>query len=211
MDRISFQQHDRRMMARAIALSKVSGAVGEYPYRVLICLAGEVVAESINRVKHDADVTRHAEVVAISAAQKALGSTSLDDCVIYSSSEPCVYCSYAIRESRIGRVVYGLHSPHMGGLSRWNVLKDERLSRTMPEVFAPPPAVVAGFMADEADRALLESNLLVWMAMKRRGLFVTEAPQGLDPPEMQQPHNGQAEMLWWGPLRRNFFDRFGRR
>jgi len=144
MDRISFQQHDRRMMARAIALSKVSGAVGEYPYGVLICLAGEVVAESINRVKHDADVTRHAEVVAISAAQKALGSTSLDDCVIYSSSEPCVYCSYAIRESRIGRVVYGLHSPHMGGLSRWNVLKDERLSRTMPEVFAPPPAVVAG-------------------------------------------------------------------
>jgi tRNA(Arg) A34 adenosine deaminase TadA len=32
--------------------------------------------------------------------------------VIYVSAEPCVYCCYAIRESRIGRVVYGLHSPH---------------------------------------------------------------------------------------------------
>jgi tRNA(adenine34) deaminase len=210
MDQISFEQHDRRMMARAIALSKVSGAVGEYPYGVLICLGGEVVAESINRVKHDADVTRHAEVVAISAAQKALGTTSLDDCVIYSSSEPCVFCSYAIRESRIGRVVYGLHSPYMGGLSRWNVLKDEGLSRTMPEVFAPPPAVVAGFMADEADRALLEQNPLVWMAMKRRGLFVTEAPEKLGSLEPHPPRNGQAELLW-GPLRRNFFDRFGRR
>lgn len=211
MDQVSIEQHDRRMMARAIALSKESGAAGEYPYGVLICLAGKVVAKSINRVKRDADVTRHAEVVAISAAQKALGSTSLDDCVIYSSTEPCVFCSYAIRESRIGRVVYGLHSPHMGGLSRWNVLKDAGLSRIMPEVFAPPPAVVGGFMADEAERALLQSNPLVGMTMRRRGLFVAEAPETLGSSEPSLPRHAQAELLWWGPLRRNFFDRFGRR
>ena len=210
MEEISFEQTDRKMMARAIALSKQSGAAGEYPYGVLICRAGKVVAESINRVKHDSDVTRHAEVVAISAAQKALRCTSLDDCVIYGSAEPCVLCSYAIRESRISRVVYGLHSPHMGGLSKWNVLKDEGLSRNMPEVFAPPPIVVAGFMADEAERALLECNPLVWMAMKRRGLFVTESPGTLASREPSLPRNGQSELLW-APLRRNFFDRFGRR
>ncbi|MGB9117421.1 nucleoside deaminase [Bradyrhizobium sp.] len=210
MDKTPDEQHDRMMMARAIALSKQSGASGEYPYGVLICRGGKVVAESINRVKHDRDVTRHAEVVAISAAQKALRCTSLDDCVIYGSAEPCVLCSYAIRESRIGRVVYGLHSPHMGGLSKWNVLKDESLSRTMPEVFAPPPTIVAGFMADEADRALLECNPLVWMAMKRRGLFVTEAPGTQMSREPSLPRNGHGELLW-GPLRRNFFDRFGRR
>ena len=69
-------------------------------------------------------MTRHAEVVAISAAQKALGTVSLDDCTIYVSAEPCAYCCYAIRESRIGRVVYGLTSPHMGGVSKWPVLTD---------------------------------------------------------------------------------------
>lgn len=210
MDKISFDQHDRTMMTRAIALSKQSGAAGEYPYGVLICRAGEVVAESIKRVKRDRDVTRHAEVVAISAAQKALGRTSLDDCVIYGSAEPCVLCSYAIRESRIGRVVYGLHSPHMGGLSKWNILRDEGISRTMPEVFAPPPTVIAGFMADEAGRALFEWNRLVWIAMKKRGLFVTEAPEAANPPEPGLSRNGQTELLW-APLRRNFFDRFGRR
>jgi tRNA(adenine34) deaminase len=198
------------MMTRAIALSKKSGAAGEYPYGVLICRAGKVVAESTNRVKQDSDVTRHAEVVAISAAQKALGSTSLDDCVIYGSAEPCVFCSYAIRESRIGRVVYALHSPHMGGLSKWNVLEDESISRNMPEVFAPPPTIVAGFMAREADNALLEWNPLVWMAIKRRRLFVTEGPETLRSRELSLPHNGRRERLW-GPLRRNFFDRFGRR
>ena len=195
---------------RAIALSKESGAAGEYPYGVLICRAGKVVAESTNRVKHDSDVTRHAEVVAISAAQKALGSTSLDDCVIYGSAEPCVFCSYAIRESRIGRVVYGLHSPHMGGLSKWNVLEDESISRNMPEVFAPPPTIVAGFMAREADDALSEWSPLIWMAIKRRGIFVTEGPGTLRWREPSLARNRRRERLW-GPLRRNFFDRFGRR
>lgn len=195
---------------RAIALSKESGKAGEYPYGVLICRGDTVVAESINRVKRDVDVTRHAEVVAISAAQKALGSTSLDDCVIYSSTEPCVLCSYAIRESRIGRVVYGLHSPHMGGISKWNVLADEGISRTMPEVFAPPPTIVAGFMAREADTALLEWNPLVRMAMRRRGLFVTEAPETVREREPRSPRIERSEQLL-GPLRRIFFDRFGRR
>jgi tRNA(adenine34) deaminase len=210
MNEARAEQIDRMMMLRAITLSKESGAAGEYPYGVLICCAGKVVAESMNRVKHDSDVTRHAEVVAISAAQKTLGSSSLDDCVIYGSAEPCVFCSYAIRESRIGRVVYGLHSPHMGGLSKWNVLKDEGISNTMPEVFAPPPTVVAGFMAREADAALLEWNPLVWMEIKRRGLLVTEDPETLGTREPSSPRIIRRERVW-GPLRRNFFDRFGRR
>jgi tRNA(adenine34) deaminase len=210
MDGARVEQCDRQMMVRAIALSKKSGEAGEYPFGVLICRGDAVVAESINRVKHDSDVTRHAEVVAISAAQKALGSTSLDDCIIYSSAEPCVFCSYAIRESRIGRVVYGLHSPHMGGLSKWNVLGDEGISRDMPEVFAPPPTIVAGFMAREADTALLEWNPLVWMAIKKRGLFATEYPDTPRSRESSSPHRGGHERFW-RPLRRNFFDRFGRR
>ena len=210
MQKISFDQHDRTMMARAIALSKQSGAAGEYPYGVLICRAGEVVAESINRVKHDCDVTRHAEMVAISAAQKALRRTSLEDCVIYGSAEPCVLCSYAIRESRIGRVVYALHSPHMGGVSKWNILKDEGISQAMPEVFAPPPIVVAGFMADEAERALFEWSRLISSAMKKRRLFVTKTPDPAPAGDSGVLRNGQTELLW-APLRRNFFDRFGRR
>ena len=99
---------DARMMRRCIALSVESGREGEYPYGVVIVRDGAPVTESTNRVSRERDVTRHAEVVAISAAQKALGTVSLDDCTIYVSAEPCAYCCYAIRESRIGRVVYGL-------------------------------------------------------------------------------------------------------
>src|SRR3954467_4579886 len=149
---------DSDMMRRAIALAVRSGEEGEYPYGVVICRDGEAVAESINRVAHEHDVTRHAEGVAIIAAQKKLATVSLDECTIYVSAEPCAYCCYAIRESRIGRVVYGLTSPHVGGVSKWPVLTDRDISDAMPEVFAAPPEILAGFMAKDGGDAALNKN-----------------------------------------------------
>jgi tRNA(adenine34) deaminase len=201
---------DREMMTRCIAIAVRSGEEGEYPYGVVICRAGKVVAESTNRVAHEHDITRHAEVVAISQAQKTLGSVSLNDCVIYVSAEPCVYCSYAIRESRIGRLVYALSSPHMGGVSKWNVLTDENLSETMPEVFDPPPEIIAGFMARDVEQALLKWNPLVWGVIMKRGLFVAGPPTVVRP---GQPAAGPQKQLTRGLLtflRRTIFDRFGR-
>jgi len=210
---MSVQQQavDRLMMTRCIALSKESGKAGEYPYAAVVCCDGAIVAESINRVAHDRDVTRHAEVVAISLAQKALRSVSLDDCEIYVNAEPCAFCCYAIRESRIRRVVFGLSSPHMGGVSRWNVLADNVLSNTMPDVFAPPPDIIAGFMAKEAEQALTEWNPLIAKVIKRRGLFGA-APRVIAERAQNHPISlpGLREQVLRF-LRRNLFDNFGRR
>ena len=197
---------DRAMMSRAIALSRASGAAGEYPYGVVIVRRGEVVAESINRVTQDGDVTRHAEVVAISAAQKALDTVSLDDCALYVNAEPCAFCSYAIRESRIGRVVYALSSPHMGGVSKWPVMTDENLSRVIPEVFAPPPEIVAGFMGEEAEAAIREWSPVAARVLERRKLFHTPGSTVL----IRAPQRGVVIRLM-AALRRAFFDHFGRR
>lgn len=199
------------MMRHCITLSKESGKAGEYPYAAVVCCDGVIVAQSINRVAHDGDVTRHAEVVAISLAQKTLRSVSLDDCEIYVNAEPCVFCCYAIRESRIRRVLFGLSSPHMGGVSRWNVLADDVLSSVMPDVFAPPPEIIAGFMAQEAERALTEWNPLIAEVIRRRGLFgatsrvITASARGRAGllPRLREP----VLRL----LRRNVFDNFGRR
>jgi len=198
---------DRAMMARCIDLSKASGKAGEYPYGAVICYDGAVVAESINRIRHDRDVTRHAEVVAISLAQKKLGTTSLDDCEIYINAEPCALCSYAIRESRIRRVVYALSSPHMGGISKWNVLGDEDISVVMPEVFSPPPEIISGLMADEAEKALVEWNPLIADIIRRRGFFGS-APRVLN---IIPPKRLSLRDRLLGFLRHHFFDYFGRR
>jgi tRNA(adenine34) deaminase len=202
---------DRKMMTRCIEVAVRSGEAGEYPYGVVICRAGAVVAESINRVAHEQDVTRHAEVVAISQAQRALGSVSLEDCTIYVSAEPCVYCCYAIRESRMCRLVYALRSPHMGGVSKWSVLTDRDLSNTMPEVFDPPPEIIAGFMARDAERALLAWNPVVFGVILQRGLF-TVGP--LETVNRRAPVSDPEKKLMRQVmtfLRRTVFDRFGRR
>ena len=198
-------------MARCIALSRASGEAGEYPYGAIISRGDQIVASSINRVRQDGDITRHAEVVAISLAQKKLGSVSLDDCTIYTNAEPCALCCYAIRESRIGRVVFALQSPHMGGLSKWNVLADEDLSRAMPEVFAPPPQIVSGFMVQEAEQVLFDWNPLIAAIIKRRGLF-GDAPQVIgQATKVGSPRRHGIASRVMAYLRRELFDRFGRK
>ena len=133
---------DLQMMQRCIALAKSSADDGEYPFAAVIASNGAFLCESANMVKRDHDVNSHAEIVAISKAQ-AIRGTHLSDCTIYATVEPCAQCSYAIREARIGRVVYGLRSPLMGGHSRWNILADPDLSTVLPEVFLPAPACAA--------------------------------------------------------------------
>ena len=105
---------DLHMMQRCIALAESAGNEGEYPFAAVIASNGAFLCESANRVKRDHDVNSHAEIVAISKAQLIRGA-HLTDCTIYSTVEPCAQCAYAIREARIGKVVYGLRSPLMGG------------------------------------------------------------------------------------------------
>jgi tRNA(adenine34) deaminase len=207
---------DARLMRRCFALAIESAKQGEYPYAAVIARDDQVVVESTNRVARDHDVTRHAEVVAISEAQRATGRTSLDDCVMYVNAEPCAFCCYAIRESRIAKVVYGMRSPVMGGVSRWNILGDRTLSDTMPEVFAPPPDIVHDFLCHEADAALRRAAPLAWVFIRRRRLFDTtpKAAGDHDGVRLAGARHSRRHVVVSEPLMRvlrtRFFDRFGR-
>jgi tRNA(adenine34) deaminase len=200
---------DAQAMQRCFDVALESARSGGYPFAAIVTRKGRIIAESTNRVSQEGDVTRHAELVALSKAQRALGCTSLDDCTLYSNIEPCALCAYAIRETRIGKVVFALSSPHMGGLSRWNILEDEMLSRTMPDVFAPPPSVVAHFMSEDADRALRRASPIFWAATRSRGLFgrATAPKIALERP-LREGAKWKEQIM--RPLRRRVFDRFGR-
>ena len=163
---------DAIMMRRCIALAQTAAQSGEYPFAAVIARRGEFICESLNMVKAERDLTRHAEMAVIALAQKKLRTTSLDDCTLYSTIEPCAMCSYAIRETRIGRVVFGLRSPLMGGHSRWEVLTDCNLCSTLPEVFAEPPCVLSGYLQYEVQKVFQKRNPLVWQFIKARKIFV---------------------------------------
>src|ERR1700730_14890175 len=113
---------DKAIMARCIEILDNPLSQGEYPFGTVIAADGQVVAEAINRTVRDGDVSRHAEVIALSEAQKAIGRNQLFRCTLYTNIEPCAMCAYCSRDAQVGRVAYALSSPVMGGLSKWNIL-----------------------------------------------------------------------------------------
>jgi tRNA(adenine34) deaminase len=200
---------DRAMMQRCIALANRGADFGEYPYAAVICRGNEIVCESMNAVRRDQDVTHHAEVVALSGALHRLKRASLEDCTIYVNAEPCAFCCYAMRECRIGRVVYGMQAPLTGGVTRWNILADTKLSETLPEVFAPPPEIVPGFMREEAEAAIAQKSPVTWEFIRARNIFGGPLPAEVLGRVSLPPRTGLRQKLM-SFLRRRFFDKFGR-
>jgi len=163
---------DTVMMRHCIRLSAESAKHGELPFACVICDdEGCVVAEATNRVRAEGDVTRHAELVAMSDAQRARGRKNLAGCTLYANIEPCPMCSFSIRETRMSRVVFAISSPRMGGVSKWNILRDQEISAVMPEAFGPIPEVVAGLLWQEAAQVWRAWNPLAWAVIRRRGCF----------------------------------------
>jgi len=167
---------DRVMMTRCMELARQGMEEGELPFGSLISRNGVVLGEGTNQTIRHMDQSRHAEIMAIAQARQSLGATRLEDCTIYSIVEPCPMCAFCIRTARIGRVVYALGSPVMGGMSRWNILRDDTLSNRIPFLFHPAPEVTIGVLADEAQETWSDWNPVVWRLMKlRKYLVVPEA------------------------------------
>ncbi len=100
-------EQDKQFMQRAIDMAQKgmdSNAGG--PFGCVIVKNGEIIAEGHNRVTSTNDPTAHAEVVTIREACKKLNTFQLDDCVIYTSCEPCPMCLGAIYWARPKKVFY---------------------------------------------------------------------------------------------------------
>jgi len=94
-------------MRAAIRLSKRSLTQKQGgPFGAVIVRNGKIVARGWNQVIGTHDPTAHAEVVAIREACRKLERFHLDDCVIYSSCEPCPMCLSAIYWARLRRIYY---------------------------------------------------------------------------------------------------------
>lgn len=96
-------------LRRALDLGREAKAAGDAPFGALILDgSGRPLVEARNRVKTEGLSTRHAEVCAIEAAQRALGRPDLSGCTLVSSAEPCPMCAGAIHWAGLSRVVFGV-------------------------------------------------------------------------------------------------------
>ncbi len=96
-----------KYLKRTIELACQGSQHGEGgPFGALIVHQDQVIAESWNQVLSSCDPTAHAEIGAIRTASRHLGRFHLEDCVLYTSSEPCPMCLAAAYWARISRIVF---------------------------------------------------------------------------------------------------------
>jgi len=151
------QETDRMFMERCINLARSAMQRGDAPFGSLIAKGNDLIAEGINNRMFR--VSEHAEIIALNRAAELRGSNNLSGCTLYTSCEPCPMCSFMIREFHISRVVFGMQSMHMGGLSKWPILSDPKLN-TLGIIFGPPPEILGGVLADEANALMAETPLI---------------------------------------------------
>jgi tRNA(adenine34) deaminase len=125
----------RSFMAAALEEARAAGARGEVPVGAVIVAGGRIVAREGNRTRELADPTAHAEVLAIRAACRGLGSERLTGHDLYVTLEPCPMCAAAISAARIGRLYYGAADPKSGGVAVGARVFSHPQCHHVPEVY----------------------------------------------------------------------------
>lgn len=94
---------DYLRMAVDLAVANVRDRGGR-PFGAVVVKDGRIIATGVNETHATQDPTAHAELVAIRAASRALGSPRLDGCVIYASGQPCPMCLAAMYLAGVSEV-----------------------------------------------------------------------------------------------------------
>jgi cytosine deaminase len=104
-------------MDLALEEARAAAAGGEVPVgAVVLGPDGAVLARAGNRTEADRDAGAHAEMLALRAAARLLGSPRLPGCDLVVTLEPCPMCAAAASLFRIRRLVFGAYDPKGGGV-----------------------------------------------------------------------------------------------
>ncbi len=105
---------DAYFMGEALRQALRAYEAEEVPIGAVILREGRIIARAFNQVELLKDATAHAEMLAITQAEQAVGDWRLNDCTLYVTKEPCPMCAGAIVHVRFGRVVFGANDPKGG-------------------------------------------------------------------------------------------------
>ena len=105
---------DEWFMRQAMKESRKALVKGEVPVGAIVVKDGRVIGRGWNQVETLKDATAHAEMIALTAAQEALGDWRLEGCTLYVTKEPCPMCAGAIVNARIPAVYYGAKDDKAG-------------------------------------------------------------------------------------------------
>jgi tRNA(adenine34) deaminase len=105
---------DIDFMRLALEQAEAARAAREVPVGAVLVSGDRVIALGANRPIAASDPTAHAEIEALRAAGRTLGSYRLTDTTLYVTLEPCAMCAMAIVHARVRRLVFGAWDPRAG-------------------------------------------------------------------------------------------------
>lgn len=141
---------DVYFMGQAMREALKAYEASEVPVGAVVVHEGKIIGRAWNQVETLKDATAHAEMLALTAAQQALGDWRLDNCTLYVTKEPCPMCAGAIVHCRPSRVVFGCSDTKAGAAGGWiNLLESNPPLNHRCEV-------TSGVLGDES-LALLQS------------------------------------------------------
>jgi tRNA(adenine34) deaminase len=140
---------DRYWMGKALEMAERALDAGEVPVGAVVVRRGRVVGSGHNVTGESGLPFDHAELVALREAVVETGFRALEDCVLYSTVEPCVMCIGAALLARIPRVVFGAREPRTGAC--------ESLFSIPNEPGLEHPIVVTGGVEAQKARELLQA------------------------------------------------------
>lgn len=122
------------MMRQAISLASHSSS--EVPVGAIVFDDQlRSIGQSTNTRETDLDIAGHAELRAIQRATRHLGLRNLSGLSLVSTLEPCPMCAFAIRESRISRLIFGAYDHRYGSAgSRYDIVRDIRIGPTVETI-----------------------------------------------------------------------------
>jgi len=134
-------------MRVSLAEAEAAAEAGDVPVGAVVVVDGQEVARGRNRREVDQDPTAHAELLALRAAARELGTWRLDRATLVVTLEPCTMCAGALVLARVARLVFGADDPKAGAVGAlYDVPRDPRLNHQV--------AVTRGVLADECSAQL---------------------------------------------------------
>ena len=152
---------DDYFMAEALRQAARAYAADEVPVGAVVVREGRIIARAFNQVELLCDATAHAEMLALTQAESAVGNWRLTDCTLYVTKEPCPMCAGALVHTRVQRVVFGASDPKGGAAgSALNLLQFPTLNHRCE--------ITHGVRLEEC-RAMLQSFCAEQRAVKKTG------------------------------------------
>lgn len=109
-----FDNPDIYYMREALREARAALSEDEVPIGAVVVAGDKIIARAHNLTETLHDVTAHAEMLALTAAEEHIGAKYLQDCTLYVTVEPCPMCAGAAGWTQVGRIVYGAADPKRG-------------------------------------------------------------------------------------------------